>query len=124
LAIVKYRKGVEIYKQPMRWLYHLRSVGEPASVRYAPPSLAREGFVHASYRDAVAESARLHFPVGAALEVLRIDPGRLDVEVVVAVTPRGEMPHIHGSIVADAIVEVLPLDAFLSLRAGLPDALP
>jgi uncharacterized protein (DUF952 family) len=113
LAIVKYRKGVEIYKQPMRWLYHLRSVGEP-----------REGFVHASYRDAVAESARLHFPVGAALEVLRIDPGRLDVEVVVAVTPRGEMPHIHGSIVADAIVEVLPLDAFLSLRAGLPDALP
>lgn len=97
----------------MRWLFHiLRTDDVPSWLsagasttgqRYAPASLAREGFIHASYRDAVRESARLYFPAGVALSVLVVDPRRLDVPVVVADTPRGPMPHIHGSIPSEAI---------------------
>jgi uncharacterized protein (DUF952 family) len=57
----------------------------------------------------VAESARLYFPGGARLLVLAIDPRRLDVPVVVASTPRGSMPHIHGSVPIQA-VRVLEMD--------------
>jgi cyclohexyl-isocyanide hydratase len=95
----------------MRWLYHVRPRGEPhPGGAYAPASLAREGFIHASYRDRAAESARLYFAAGAALEVLRVDPRRLDARVEIASTPRGPMPHVHGPLPDDAIVEVLAVD--------------
>jgi putative intracellular protease/amidase/uncharacterized protein (DUF952 family) len=99
----------------MRWLFHVVRAAElafDADDLYAPPSLALEGFVHASFRDALGESARVHF-AGASpdeLRVLAIDPRRLDVPVRVADTPRGPMPHIHGPIPRDA-VRVLDLDA-------------
>jgi cyclohexyl-isocyanide hydratase len=110
----------------VRWLYHLRGVS-PAlprtpGPRYAPASLASDGFVHASYRDAVLESARLHFAAGAPLEVLAIDPRRLDVPVVVADTPRGPMPHLYGAVPADAIARVVPLPIFEAEAHALPDA--
>jgi len=89
----------------MRWLYHLT----PRSEALAPPSPGREGFVHASFRDAVAESARLHFPPGADLVVLQIDPRRLDARVELADTPRGPMPHVHGAVPADAVRATLDL---------------
>lgn len=98
----------------MRWLFHVlhaRDVSWGSAGRYAPPSLAREGFIHASYKDAVRESARLYFEAGADLRVLAIDPRRLDVPVDVASTPRGPMPHVHGAIPVDAI-QVLGWDAF------------
>jgi putative intracellular protease/amidase len=102
----------------MRWLYHIRlGSGSALPERYAPASLADEGFLHASFQGDVVESARLHFPAGAALSVLRIDPRRLDVPVVLAATPRGPMPHVHGAVPRDAIVEELPLAAI----AGAPD---
>jgi uncharacterized protein (DUF952 family) len=107
----------------MRWLYHLRLEGPASTGRYAPPSLASEGFAHASYRDDVLESARLHFPKGASLEVLRIDPRRLDVPVELAATPRGDMPHVHGSIPHSAIVGVMSLADFEAHRATLPDGI-
>jgi uncharacterized protein (DUF952 family) len=99
----------------MRWLFHLvlaRDLVWGEDGRYAPASLAREGFIHASYKDAVAESARLYF-AGAAreeLRVLAIDPRRLDVPVEEADTPRGKMPHVRGSIPRDAVRAVLALD--------------
>ncbi len=95
----------------MRWIYHLTFADTPVPARYAPASLAAEGFVHGSYRDAVRESARLYFPADRALALWQIDPRRLDVPVVVAATPRGPMPHIHGAIPAEAVRAVLPLDA-------------
>jgi cyclohexyl-isocyanide hydratase len=101
----------------MRWLYHLLDARHPAGDPYAPGSLAREGFVHCSWRDAVAESARLHFAPGAPLDVLQIDPRRLDAPVTVAATPRGPMPHVHGEIPGDAIRARLSLDAL----GGAPD---
>ena len=96
----------------MRWLFHVRHVGTAAGDRYAPESLAREGFIHASYVKDVVESARLYFPADARLEVLQIDPRRLDVPVDVAQTPRGAMPHLHGPVPTDAIRATVPLEDF------------
>ncbi len=100
---------------PPRWLFHLvraEDLGWGSDGRYAPASLAKEGFIHASYKDRVAESARLYFRADdvPALRVLVIDPRRLDVPVEVKGTPRGPMPHVHGSIPIDA-VRVIGLDA-------------
>jgi putative intracellular protease/amidase/uncharacterized protein (DUF952 family) len=99
----------------VRWLFHVLladEVGWGADGRYRARSLESEGFIHASYRDAVIESARLYFPADARLKVLAIDPRRLDVPVDVVATPRGPMPHIGRDlrgIPADAI-RVLSLD--------------
>ncbi|CAN5682325.1 hypothetical protein BH11MYX4_BH11MYX4_06720 [soil metagenome] len=99
----------------MRWLFHLvrpEDLSWGSDGRYAPPSLATEGFVHASHQDAVRASAELYFAPEdlARLRVLAIDPRRLDRRVELAETPRGPMPHIHGSIPVDA-VRVLDLEA-------------
>jgi cyclohexyl-isocyanide hydratase len=97
----------------MRWLFHVRLRGSAGSgAAYRPASLDREGFIHASFASDVLESARLYFPADASLEVLQIDPRRLDVRVEIARTPRGAMPHIHGPIPGDAIRSVIPLAEF------------
>ena len=61
------------------------------------------------------ESARARgstSPPKSACVILRIDPRLLGVRVEVAATPRGPMPHVHGAIPRDAIVEVVDnLDA-------------
>lgn len=91
----------------MRWLFHVLRAADVSwgpDGRYVPASLASEGFIHASYRDAVAESASLYFREPASeLRVLAIDPRRVDVPVRVVDTPRGPMPHIHGPIAVDAV---------------------
>jgi uncharacterized protein (DUF952 family) len=94
----------------VRWLYHVFGGAISIEDRYAPESLAQDGFVHCSYRDAVRASARLYFPSEAALLVLQIDPRCLDCELRVVQTPRGPMPHVHGAIPRRAIARVLPLD--------------
>ena len=99
----------------MRWLYHLAPRETVPGDRYAPPSLAREGFLHASFADAVAESARRYFAPDADLVAWRIDPRRLDVAVDLAATPRGPMPHIAGSLVGDAVREVCERASWASL---------
>lgn len=99
----------------MRWLFHLvrdADLGWGADGRYRPASLDKENFVHASFQNALAESARLYFREGENLRVLAIDPRRLDVPVEIAETPRGPMPHVHGSIPVDAVT-VLDLEGAL-----------
>ncbi len=56
------------------------------------------------------ESGSIYFSDGDSLEVLRVDPVRLDVRVEIAQTPRGPMPHVMGSIPHDAIRAREPLD--------------
>lgn len=102
------------YHEARRWLFHLvrtEDLGWGSDGRYSPASLAGEGFIHASHKDAVRESARLYFKPDelSNLRVMVIDPRRLDVPVEMADTPRGPMPHIHGSIPVDA-VRVLDLE--------------
>jgi uncharacterized protein (DUF952 family) len=83
---------------------------------YEAASLATEGFIHASYREKVVESARLYFPADAELCVLEIDPAGLDVRVVE--TPRGPMPHVHGTIPRRAVVRTYRLGDFDSSSAS------
>ncbi len=103
----------------VRWLYHVLVGDGTTADPYSPASLLQEGFVHCSFRDAVAESARLYFPVGARLTVLQIDPRRVGCEVRVADTPRGPMPHVHGAIPRAAVARVIGLDQL----ADAPDVL-
>jgi uncharacterized protein (DUF952 family) len=106
-----------------RWLYHalLHVEWERVDAVYAPESLAREGFVHTSHRDSVAESARLYVASKGPCVVLRIDPRRVPSRIEVASTPRGPMPHVLGPIPRDAIVEAIPLQAWD--EGSAPDAL-
>jgi uncharacterized protein (DUF952 family) len=112
----------------LRWLYHAvpRDVWEraPATEAYAPRDAHGEGavFIHASYRDAVLESARLYLPAGSARVIVQIDPRRLGGAVRVAETPRGPMPHIHGSVPRDAIAQVWAEDALAREIDRAPDA--
>jgi uncharacterized protein (DUF952 family) len=101
----------------MRWFYHLvraEEIGWGSDGRYRPASLAKEGFIHASFRDEVKNSARLYFPpdIGPNLKVLAIDPRRVDASVDVAATPRGPMPHIEGAIPVDAVTKILSIEDF------------
>jgi uncharacterized protein (DUF952 family) len=91
----------------VRWLYHVRLRTSPLAETLTPGD---EGFIHASYRDAVRETAQLYFARDAQLTVLQIDPRRLTVPVEEAATPRGPMPHIHGVVPIEAIVAHLTLD--------------
>ena len=106
-----------------RWLFHVveRARWERGDEPYAPDSLAREGFVHCSYRDKVLESARLYFAPDAELVVLQIDPLMISCAIDVAQTPRGPMPHVRGPIDRSSVVAVLSLDA-VPARDDLRDA--
>jgi uncharacterized protein (DUF952 family) len=104
-----------------RWLYHLVRATELGAFPHAPASLANEGFVHCSYRPAVAESARLYFPPDAALLVLQIDPRLLDTEVEEVSTPRGPMPHVFGPIPRSAVYAIVPLAALETCPDKLDD---
>lgn len=100
----------------MRFLYHAlptRELRWGQDGRYRPESLAREGFIHTSYRDLVLESARLYLPPGEPISILAVDPRRLDVPVEIVETPRGPMPHVRGAIPVDA-VRVLTAEAALA----------
>jgi len=103
-----------------RWLYHLARAHEAPRRPYHPDAFEAEGFVHASFAPAVAESHRLYLGSDPDVCVMCIDPRRLTAEVRVVDTPRGPMPHVHGPIDAEAIVRVLPASA---LAGELPDEL-
>jgi uncharacterized protein (DUF952 family) len=106
-----------------RWLYHalLRTEWERVAESYAPESLAREGFVHASYRDVVEASARLYVAPRGACVIVRIDPRAVRTRLAIVDTPRGPMPHVRGAIPREAIVETTDLDAWDASRA--PDVI-
>lgn len=100
----------------MRFVHHVAHAEDRSSHPEAgplrPASLLSEGFVHGSFAKDVRASAALYFPAGAKLVVHTVDPRRLDVPIVVADTPRGPMPHVHGEIPRDAIVATVPLEEF------------
>jgi uncharacterized protein (DUF952 family) len=103
----------------VRWLYHVLPADVALGDPFSPPNLAQDGYVHCSFRDAVAASARLYFAADARLRVLQIDPRRVGCEVRVVETPRGPMPHVHGPIPRAAITRELALDQL----ADAPDEL-
>lgn len=114
----------------LRWLYHAatRETWERANARgiekgYTASDAHGEGapFIHASYRDAILESARLYLPPGVPHVIVRIDPRRLGGRVEVEATPRGPMPHVYGSVPRDAIAEVRAEEDFAADVDRAPD---
>lgn len=78
--------------------------------QYCPPSLTREGFIHASTRAQVAGSANRFFADQPNLLVLTIDPDRLDVPLRWEASPHSPspFPHLYGPLPLDAVVAVDP----------------
>jgi uncharacterized protein (DUF952 family) len=101
----------------VRWLYHVLGADVALDDPFSPPSFVQDGYIHCSFRDRVAESARLYFAADAPLRVLQIDPRLVGCEVRVVDTPRGPMPHVHGAIPRAAIVRELTIDQL----AAAPD---
>lgn len=96
----------------MRWLYHAlprtaAGLALGGTAPLSPKSLETEGFVHTSYRDVARASADLYVSDDPVL--LRIDPRRVPSRIEVVSTPRGPMPHVHGPIPRDALLEVVEL---------------
>ena len=82
---------------PARWLYHaLPSFTDDGADPYAPESLRSEGFVHCSFAPTLRDSIALYFAGCDDVEVWQLDPRALEVEV--ADTPRGPMPHVLHAI--------------------------
>jgi uncharacterized protein (DUF952 family) len=101
----------------VRWLYHVLGADAAVGDPFSPPSFVQDGYIHCSFRDRAAESARLYFAANAPLRVLQIDPRRVGCEVRVVETPRGPMPHVHGAIPRAAISRELTIDQL----AAAPD---
>jgi uncharacterized protein (DUF952 family) len=80
---------------------------------YRAPSLESEGFMHASTREQVADSANRHYHGQQGLALLVIDTEKVLSEVRFdPVTLHGEQthfPHIYGPLNPDAVVDVLDL---------------
>ncbi len=79
-----------------------------AAAEIAPPSLAAEGFIHASEDEAqaVAVANRLYGNAGD-LAALAIDEGRVRAEVKREAASNGERyPHIYGPLERSAVVGI------------------
>ncbi len=94
----------------MAALFHLVDPQVWAATRddYRPPSLGREGFVHLSFADQVADTANRHYANAPALVVLEVDPARLSAEVKLedSYGAGRSFPHLYGPLPVSAVVAV------------------
>lgn len=79
--------------------------------RYRAASLDAEGFLHCCDPDQLAGVLERFFAGVPDLHLLRIDPARLDAQVVRENTMGGEepFPHVYGEVPMTAVVSVEPL---------------
>jgi len=93
-----------------------RADWQAAGRRWAPPSLAAEGFVHCSDGAQLTATRARHLAGVEDLLVLEVDPARLDVPLVYeAAGDAGVFPHVYGSLPRMAVRGEVPLE-----RAGDP----
>jgi uncharacterized protein (DUF952 family) len=96
-------------------IYHITSRAEWEKAQqageYTSPSLAQEGFIHASSGEQVTGTANLFFRSQLGLVLLAIDARRLRSALRFdAVQTHGSeqrFPHIYGPLNLDAVVDVL-----------------
>lgn len=103
-------------------------VAAEAVGEYKPPGLATEGFVHLSKKSQILRPANLLYRGRNDLELLVIDPERLESEVVFEPGSHGEsedFPHLYGPLNIDAVVDVVTFpcldDGSFVLPANLPE---
>jgi uncharacterized protein (DUF952 family) len=103
-------------------LWHLASAddweralagGGPYEMSTVGRTLSDEGFIHCSFADQVAATARRFYAGRADVVVLEIDPARLTAPVRVENLDGGEeqFPHLYGPLPIDAVLGVVPLAA-------------
>lgn len=105
-------------------IYHILTVADWQAAyrvgRYAPPSLAREGFIHFSQAHQVLAVAEAFYRDAGDLVLLGVDPARLNAPLKYeppahpqppqADVPAADLfPHLYGALNLDAIVMVWPL---------------
>jgi uncharacterized protein (DUF952 family)/ADP-ribose pyrophosphatase YjhB (NUDIX family)/uncharacterized protein YjbJ (UPF0337 family) len=96
----------------MRPLFHIAEPGDwPASGEYRPPSLDAQGFVHFSFADQVESPANNFYADAPVLEVVEVDPARLDSPIVVEDSYGAGVayPHVYAAVPASAAVAVRSL---------------
>jgi uncharacterized protein (DUF952 family) len=100
-----------------------------AAGEYVAPSLAAQGFIHASTREQVLETANLFHGGQDGLVLLCIDPARLSAplkrEAPSNAGHRGDaglFPHIYGPLNLDAVTDVLDFPCGVDGRFSLPVA--
>jgi glutathione S-transferase len=73
-------------------------------------SLAEEGFIHCSFPHQVQATADRYYRGRDDIVLLRVEPDRLGVEVVVEAAASGERyPHVYGPIPVAAVTSVEPV---------------
>ena len=73
-------------------------------------SLEEEGFIHCSFPEQVQATADRYYRGRDDIVLLRVDPDRLGVEVVVEEARSGErFPHIYGPIPVEAVTSAEPV---------------
>ncbi|MGG9962383.1 DUF952 domain-containing protein [Ferruginibacter sp. SUN106] len=75
---------------------------------YEHPSLAKEGFIHASMKEQVQGVIERYYAGQDDLLILHIDEGKLESPHIFELAPsiNEEFPHIYGRINLDAVVDV------------------
>jgi uncharacterized protein (DUF952 family)/lysophospholipase L1-like esterase len=98
---------------PVASLFHIVAPADwPATGRYAPASLANEGFVHFSFADQVEGVANARYRDAPELVVVELDPTALGVEVRVEDSYRAghTFPHGYGPVPIAAAIAMHPLE--------------
>jgi uncharacterized protein (DUF952 family) len=115
-------------------VYHITEGASWAGARtageYAPSSLAVEGFIHASTREQVVETANLFYARQDGLVLLCIDPAKLTAPLKREAPANsghrdgaGLFPHIYGPLNLDAVTQVLDFPCGADGRFARPAAL-
>lgn len=105
-------------------IYHITSRKEWSAAQkagqYAAPSLASEGFIHASTSTQVLPVAEKFYKGQRGLVLLLIDPARLSSDLKweppfdgappPGAPPADLFPHVYGPINLDAVVHVLDFE--------------
>lgn len=75
---------------------------------YEAPSLATEGFIHASKREQVEGVISRYYANQTDLLILHIDEGKLEAVHIFEMAPsvNEEFPHIYGQINLAAVVDI------------------
>ncbi|MEK7079020.1 MAG: DUF952 domain-containing protein [Patescibacteria group bacterium] len=108
-------------------IYHLisKSDWDQAKTKavYSPPSLTKEGFIHASTKEQILPTANRRFKGRKDLLILTIDTEKVISKIMYEFSPgSGEKhPHIYGALSIDAIYTVNKL---ISDESGKLTTLP
>lgn len=95
-----------------RWIYHITPIKDWEKAievgLYSADTLAVEGFIHASTKAQVLDTANYLFAGKPGLVLLKIDSHKVAAEIKYEAAPNGlRFPHIYGPLNLDAVCAVV-----------------